>query len=314
MSVMPNRIVREAILSSEKIASLGWAEEVLYRRLMSIVDDYGRHEANPKLLRSKCYPMQIDDVTVIQVSSWLTACQKAGVLVVYQSEGKMYLQINNFGQQQRSASKCPAPDINCSQVLESAHLGVVVSVVESVSVSEVVGKDSCSESAAPPAELEPSVIHFPLNTGVEWGLPESKYREFIGIYPQVDVKSELRKMKGWFMGNPSKRKTKNGIMRFINSWLSKAQDTNPAGTFSNQAPSKGMQAIMQMEGMKSGLDQRRSSGGLSAVGLPELGAPTGTGPDAWDRYGLGRGSEPEPGLGSGSGRSPASGRILDHDG
>ena len=231
---MPNRIVREAILSSEKVSSLSWAEEVLYRRLMSIVDDYGRHEANPKLLRSKCYPMQIDDVSVDQVAKWLTSCQKAEVLMVYQANGKMYLQINNFGQQQRSASKCPAPDSNCSQSQESAHLGVVVSEVVSVSVSEVDKKDSCSEPATPPAELEKFVITFPLNTGLEWGMPESKFHEFVAIYPQADVIGELRKMKGWFIGNPSKRKTKAGILRFVNNWLSKAQDSPVANRNNGQ--------------------------------------------------------------------------------
>lgn len=309
---MPNRIVREAILSSEKVSSLGWAEEVLYRRLMSITDDYGRHEANPKLLRSKCYPMQIDDVTVDQVAKWLNACHKADVLQVYQVDGKMYLQINNFGQQQRSASKCPAPDSKCSQVLESAHLGVVVSEV--VSVSEVV-KDSCPESATPPAEPEPSVIQFPLNTGPEWGLSESKYREFVSIYPQVDVMGELRKMKGWFIGNPAKRKTKTGILRFVNSWLSKAQDTNHPGTFSKQQPSKAMQTIIGLEASKrERLDANGNRDGVPAANLPWTRAPASNGPDGWNGHGLGNGSVAQPGLGSGVGRSAIQGRILDHDG
>lgn len=31
-------------------------------------------------------------------------------------------------------------------------------------------------------------------------------------------------MKGWLNANPTKRKTKRGIKRFINSWLSREQD------------------------------------------------------------------------------------------
>ena len=31
-------------------------------------------------------------------------------------------------------------------------------------------------------------------------------------------------MRGWSMSNPSKRKTKNGVKRFVNSWLSREQD------------------------------------------------------------------------------------------
>lgn len=127
---MPNRIVRDAILSSERVASLGWPEEVFYRRLMSIVDDFGRYEANPQLLRSRCYPLQTDNVRAADISRWMAACQKAGLILGYEVAGKQYLEVLNFGQQQRSASKYPPPpasDINCYQAPATAHLGVSVS-------------------------------------------------------------------------------------------------------------------------------------------------------------------------------------------
>jgi hypothetical protein len=144
---VPNRIVREAILSSERVASLGWAEEVFYRRLMSVVDDYGRTEANPQLLRSKCYPLQTDTVRAADISRWMAACQKAGLILGYEVIGKQYLELQNFGQQQRSASKCPPPpaaDINCEQVPATAHLVV--------SVSGVVSEDVKTRSRATPPD------------------------------------------------------------------------------------------------------------------------------------------------------------------
>lgn len=124
---MPNRIIREAILSSEAVSALSWAEEVFYRRLMSIVDDYGRHEANPQLIRARCYPLQTDAVKAKDVTAWMESCQAAGILTLYSSAGKNYLQINKFQQQTRTASKCPAPDSECSQMISNEHLVVVVS-------------------------------------------------------------------------------------------------------------------------------------------------------------------------------------------
>ena len=44
------------------------------------------------------------------------------------------------------------------------------------------------------------------------------------IYPNVDVEQEYRNMMGWCNANPKKLKTKDGIKRFINTWLSKEQD------------------------------------------------------------------------------------------
>lgn len=134
---MPNRIIREAILSSEKIALLGFPEEVFYRRLMSIVDDYGRTEANPQLLRARCYPLQIDVVRAADITRWMAACQKAGVILCYAVNDKQYLELSKFGQQQRSPSKFPPPpasDSKCLQEPADAHLVVSVSEV----VSEVV--------------------------------------------------------------------------------------------------------------------------------------------------------------------------------
>ena len=44
------------------------------------------------------------------------------------------------------------------------------------------------------------------------------------LYPSVNVEQELRNMVGWIDGNPTKRKTKTGIKKFVNGWLSKEQD------------------------------------------------------------------------------------------
>ncbi len=106
---MPARIIREGILSSVRVNELGWGAEVFYRRLMNVVDDYGRHEAHPTLLRSRCYPLLIDKVTEKDITGWINDCKKAGVLKTYRAEGKHFLLLLDFNQPTRSASKCPPP-------------------------------------------------------------------------------------------------------------------------------------------------------------------------------------------------------------
>ena len=169
---MPSRILRDGILSSEPVASIGWAEEVLYRRLMSVVDDYGRFYASSKLIRAACYPLQIDKVSDADIEKWLTKCVTAALVSVYPApDGKRYLQIEKFGQQLRAKSKFPEPMAgngeqlksvasNCEQPLTNAHL--VVSVFEDVIVSEgVVDKSKCAE--APNDETVTAVIVDGLN-------------------------------------------------------------------------------------------------------------------------------------------------------
>lgn len=107
---MPSRILREGILTSEPLALLNWAEEVFYRRLMSVADDHGRYFATPMLLRAACYPLQLDKVSDSDIGKWLLATEKAGLVRVYPaSDGKRYVQIVKFGQRIQAKSKFPDP-------------------------------------------------------------------------------------------------------------------------------------------------------------------------------------------------------------
>lgn len=77
----------------------------------------------------------------------------------------------------------------------------------------------CSEQAS-----EPPVITLTLNDNTEYPITQKTFDELQGLYPNADVMQELRKMRGWCNANPTRRKTKKGIDRFINSWLSREQD------------------------------------------------------------------------------------------
>ena len=63
-----------------------------------------------------------------------------------------------------------------------------------------------------------------LNTGETWEADDADIIQWQKTYPKVDVFAEIAKMESWLDANPSRRKTKAGIKRFINSWLSRAQD------------------------------------------------------------------------------------------
>lgn len=106
---MPTRIIRDGILSSERVDLLNWQEEVFYRRLQSVADDHGRFYANPKLILAACYPLRIGKVSDSDIEKWLTACVTAALVRVYPaSDGKRYVEILDFGQRIQSKSKFPA--------------------------------------------------------------------------------------------------------------------------------------------------------------------------------------------------------------
>ncbi len=66
-----------------------------------------------------------------------------------------------------------------------------------------------------------------LNDGSEWKPTSALIAEYVRLYPNVDIKQQFNEMRGWCLSNPNKRKTKRGITRFVNNWLSREQDKGP---------------------------------------------------------------------------------------
>lgn len=73
------------------------------------------------------------------------------------------------------------------------------------------------------AEFNQSAYRMPLKDGTLFELKDNDLIMFKQVYTAIDVELELKKMIAWLVSNPSNRKTKRGIMRFINGWLSRAK-------------------------------------------------------------------------------------------
>ena len=63
-----------------------------------------------------------------------------------------------------------------------------------------------------------------LNDKTYYPISNDLLNQYKELYPAVDVEQELRKFAAWSLSNPTKRKTKRGILRSINNWLSSEQD------------------------------------------------------------------------------------------
>lgn len=71
----------------------------------------------------------------------------------------------------------------------------------------------------------PSGILLPLVDKSLYNVPMDKIALWRETYPAVDIEQELRRMIAWLDSNPTKRKTRKGIERFINNWLARTQDS-----------------------------------------------------------------------------------------
>jgi hypothetical protein len=58
----------------------------------------------------------------------------------------------------------------------------------------------------------------------EWLLPYSKLDEWRRAFPGVNVEQEVNRARQWLIDNRDRRKTCSGMLKFLNTWLTKAQN------------------------------------------------------------------------------------------
>jgi hypothetical protein len=80
-----------------------------------------------------------------------------------------------------------------------------------------------SPSPSPSPSLSSSpVVSIPLDDGSEHPVTADDIAEFRSAYPRIDPEAECRKARAWCLGSPANRKTRRGIGKFLNGWMSRA--------------------------------------------------------------------------------------------
>lgn len=168
---MPIRLLREGILGSDRVNQLDAAEEVFYRRLMSKVDDHGLYDARIPMLRSSLYPLRVDRVREADITRWIAACEKAGLIVLYVNAGKPFLQMLDTGWTVRSEPKYPRPTDPGSSLLPTSE-------------------SSCKQSQTTAPVFGVVVV----GEAVERAAPDGAlFEEFWKAYPKKKAKDDARK-------------------------------------------------------------------------------------------------------------------------
>ena len=184
---MPNRILRDGILRSPQVAKLGWAEEVFYRRLHSVVDDFGTYYADPGLLRADCYPRHLGKVSDSDIEKWLRACVDAALVRVYPAlDGERYLQVLKFRQQVRATkSKFPQPIDECvADAQQVPSTGESLAHLD-VSVSVVVSEDKQPTVAPTRPVAEPPPLHLVLEVTKPELPPPCPHLDVLALWAEV---------------------------------------------------------------------------------------------------------------------------------
>lgn len=148
------------------------------------------------------------------------------------------------------------------------------STITNTSTETEVQKTLASTANAVPAGKLLGTL--PLNDGSEWQVWSAFADELQPLYPAVDVVQELRAMKGWLIGNPANRKTKQGIKRFITSWLAKEQNkAKPANGGTNGRYKTKSESTV--DALKRSIENSHAEGAAGKAGSSPAGADRGSG-------------------------------------
>lgn len=111
---MPNRIIKESLCASEKIASLSDFEFRLWIGLITQADDAGRGDARPAIIRGRVFPFR-DRLSIKDIDVALQALAAKGCVSLYTVDGIPYFWFPGWVKHQRVRDckpKYPEPPKN----------------------------------------------------------------------------------------------------------------------------------------------------------------------------------------------------------
>jgi hypothetical protein len=97
---MGKRMLHDKICTSEKIDKLSAEEERLYTRLLTKLDDYGNHPADPKLARTACFPCK-KKWNNHTIKVWLDKIVDVGLASYYEEQGQRFVHFERFNDFQK---------------------------------------------------------------------------------------------------------------------------------------------------------------------------------------------------------------------
>ncbi|HEX6427985.1 MAG TPA: hypothetical protein VF008_09885 [Niastella sp.] len=222
---MPNRILRDWT-DSERVNELNAQEERFFTRLIMKADDFGCYYAHTSLLKANLFPLLLNEVREADISRWMAACQKAGLIALYEFNSKKYLQILDFKQRlDKARAKFPLP--SSGNPITTDNVVPAEAESEADIETEVETEEEVGASAHPPelvADFEKFQEWLTANAPRVKSMKEpftiEKYLEIKENFPAAKIAEILTAMHNW---EPLLKKNRNAYLTAI-KWLKKESD------------------------------------------------------------------------------------------
>jgi hypothetical protein len=198
-----DRLLRSGHVTSRLVNKLGWQARSFFYTLISTVADDGTIEFDSILIRSACFPILVETVTLLDMAAWIEELIAAGLASIISKDGKQFLILHKLNKQP------PKPEI---------------------------------KSAPDGPTIDPLKVQYPLFPVIArdgqpntW-LLDTEFKDELRIaFPAVNIDAEALNALMWLKANLSRRKTHKGMRAFLTSWMRRTQDRSGAGDFKTAA-------------------------------------------------------------------------------
>jgi len=254
------RTVKPEFWSSEQMIECSPLARLLFIGMWNFCDDGGIHTASYVRIKAEVFP--VDNITIPEIKSLINELISQGLIFEYEHSGSLFWMVTGWERHQkidRPNAKYPPPS---SQLLEEFTRNNSTSprrmldesstsprrVLDESSTPEGKGREgkgkerkgkeetiSSEANSLPHSPIVPTeeiFISLLLIDGSEFHVCEPVVQKYEKCYPGIDVRQSLRQICAWCISNPKKRKTRKGILRCVNQWLSTNQDKS--GFMNNQ--------------------------------------------------------------------------------
>lgn len=226
------RMFSKTVIDSDAFLDMPITAQLLYFHLSMRADDDG-FVNKPKSIMRMCGAKD-DDIKTLFARRFVIPFE-SGIVVIRHWKIHNYIAKDRYHPTKHTEERaqleidenllyefCIQDDAETEQVVNKMKTEVRLGKVRlgKVRLNNTICAEPEESDTAPAA-----VISITLNDKTIYPIYQSDIDGWRELYPAVDIMQELRKMKGWCDSNPERRKTKRGIRRFINSWLSRQQDT-----------------------------------------------------------------------------------------
>ena len=121
---MPARVVRGEINESASLSRVSLEADLTFRALIVAVDDYGRLDARPEILKAKLFPVR--KVTEKRLTGWVQELADEGCVLLYEVSERPYLYLTGWEHHRGSGrrakeSRCPPPSDTPSPASEKSE-------------------------------------------------------------------------------------------------------------------------------------------------------------------------------------------------